>query len=197
MIDGKDKRESDLIAAVEAILFAAGDPLEIDQLAKILELKKEEAALLVEQLQRKYQRDPQAGLKIRKVGSKVFLTSKLELKEIISRLFRPQNRPALSQASYETLAVIAYNQPCTRAQVEEVRGVNSDGIITRLLDRNLISEEGHLDLPGRPAVFSVTEHFLMEFGLKSVAELPAADFLMYKTLEQLDRQFQNLSGQGE
>ena len=69
--------------------------------------------------------------------------------------------------------------------------MNSEGIITRLLERNLIREEGILDLPGRPAVFSVTDHFLIEFGLKSTEDLPAADFVMYKTLDELDKQFQS------
>ena len=92
--------------------------------------------------------DVQTGLMLRIIDNKAFLTAKPKLKEIVSRLYRPQNRPALSQASYETLAAIAYNQPCTRAQVEEIRGVNSDGIISRLLERNLIQEVGTLDLPG-------------------------------------------------
>lgn len=185
------RQESELISALEAVLFAAGDPLELDLAGRILELDAEQTLLLVEQLQRKYLRDRQSGLIIRVMNNKILLSTKPSLKEMVSRLYRPQNRPALSQASYETLAVIAYNQPCTRAQVEEVRGVNSDGIITRLLDRNLIREEGILDLPGRPATFSVTDHFLIEFGLKSTEDLPAADFVMYKTLDELDKQFQS------
>lgn len=191
------RQESDLMSALEAVLFAAGDPLELDLAARILELDKEQTHEIIEQLQRKYQRDLQSGLIIRVINNKVLLTTKPSLKEMVSRLFRPQNRPALSQASYETLAVIAYNQPCTRAQVEEVRGVNSDGIIARLQERNLIREEGTLDLPGRPSVFSVTDHFLIEFGLKSTADLPAADFVMYKTLDELDKQFQSKIEEGE
>lgn len=184
------RSDSDLMAAAEAVLFAAGDPIAVDVLAKILELPVTETFLLLEQLQRKYQRDVQTGLMLRIIDSKAFLTAKPKLKEIVSRLYRPQNRPALSQASYETLAAIAYNQPCTRAQVEEIRGVNSDGIISRLLERNLIQEVGTLDLPGKPAIFTVTDHFLIEFGLKSAQDLPAADFVMYKTLDALDKQFQ-------
>lgn len=184
------RSDSDLMAAAEAVLFAAGDPIAVDVLAKILELPVTETFLLLEQLQRKYQRDVQTGLMLRIIDSKAFLTAKPKLKEIVSRLYRPQNRPALSQASYETLAAIAYNQPCTRAQVEEIRGVNSDGIISRLLERNLIQEVGTLDLPGKPAIFTITDHFLIEFGLKSAQDLPAADFVMYKTLDALDKQFQ-------
>ncbi|MGI6091159.1 MAG: SMC-Scp complex subunit ScpB [Saccharofermentanales bacterium] len=186
----KLRSDSDLMAAAEAVLFAAGDPIAVDVLAKILELPGTETFLLLEQLQRKYQRDVQTGLMLRIIDNKAFLTAKPRLKEIVSRLYRPQNRPALSQASYETLAAIAYNQPCTRAQVEEIRGVNSDGIISRLLERNLIQEVGTLDLPGKPAIFTVTDHFLIEFGLKSAQDLPAADFVMYKTLDALDKQFQ-------
>lgn len=186
----KLRSDSDLMAAAEAVLFAAGDPIAVDVLGKILELSGAETILLLEQLQRKYQRDVQTGLMLRITDNKAFLTAKPKLKEIVSRLYRPQNRPALSQASYETLAAIAYNQPCTRAQVEEIRGVNSDGIISRLLERNLIREAGTLDLPGKPAIFTITEHFLIEFGLKSAQDLPAADFVMYKTLDALDKQFQ-------
>ena len=168
----KLRSDSDLMAAAEAVLFAAGDPIDVDVLGKILELSGAETILLLEQLQRKYQRDVQTGLMLRIIDNKAFLTAKPKLKEIVSRLYRPQNRPALSQASYETLAAIAYNQPCTRAQVEEIRGVNSDGIISRLLERNLIREAGTLDLPGKPAIFTITEHFLIEFGLKSAQDLP-------------------------
>ncbi|HHV42571.1 MAG TPA: SMC-Scp complex subunit ScpB [Clostridiaceae bacterium] len=184
-------KEHEAISALEAILFAAGDPLPLDVIGRILGLAAEETILLVEQLQRKYQRDIQSGLMLRVIADKLFLTIKPSLKEMVTRLYRPQNRPSLSQASYETLAAIAYNQPCTRAQVEEIRGVNSDSIITRLLERNLIKEVGNLDLPGRPAILAVTDHFLIEFGLKSTQDLPAADFVMYKTLENLEQQFQS------
>ena len=109
-------------------------------------------------------------------------------------MFGPRQSPPLSQASYETLAVIAYNQPCTRAQVELVRGVSSDSIISRLIDRGWIEECGNLDAPGRPSLFSTTEQFLLEFGIESVDELPSMELMSYKTIRDLEESLDKAAG---
>ena len=178
--------EAELLSAIEALLFAAGDPLAEEVIADICDLSRDEARAAVHQLKRKYQRDPQSGLMLREVNGSYLLSTRPELVDVVGRLYTPKHRPQLSQAAYETLAVVAYNQPVTRAQVEMVRGVNSDSIITRLVERGLIREVGNLDLPGRPAVFEVTEAFLLDVGLRSTNDLPAYDLLMYDVLQNME-----------
>ena len=96
--------------------------------------------------------------------------------EYISRLVEPRQKQALSQAAFETLAIVAYNQPVTRARIEMIRGVNSDSSIATLIERNLIREAGRLDSPGRPMLYETTEEFLRSFGFKSVRDLPLIEF---------------------
>jgi segregation and condensation protein B len=109
-------------------------------------------------------------------------------------MFGPRQVPPLSQASYETLAVIAYNQPCTRAQVELVRGVSSDSIISRLLDRGWIEEAGNLDAPGRPSLFKTSRKFLTEFGIESVKELPPLELMSYQTIRDMEDSLKEAAG---
>jgi segregation and condensation protein B len=116
------------------------------------------------------------------------------MKSVLQRLFQPRHRPPLSQAAYETLAIIAYNQPVTRAQVEAVRGVNSDSIMARLVERNLIMETGHLETPGRPILYATTEQFLLDFGLRSVKDLPPMEMLMYGTLRDFESSLEEAAG---
>jgi segregation and condensation protein B len=97
----------------------------------------------------------------------------------------PRQKQALSQAAFETLSIVAYNQPVTRARIEAVRGVNSDSAVTRLVERNLIKEAGRLDAPGKPMLYETTEEFLRSFGFKSVKDLPIIE-LENLPLEELD-----------
>ncbi len=173
-------------AAVEAVLFAAGDPLPAERLADILGMDPAKISILMEDLINDYSRNPRRGIYIRKIEGAYAFSTKPDIQEAIRRLFAPRNRPAMSQASYETLAIVAYNQPVTRAQIEAVRGVGSDGIISRLIEKDLIHECGTLDAPGRPALFETTGTFLKEFGFASVKDLPPMDMLMYKTLQDIE-----------
>ena len=93
--------------------------------------------------------------------------------DYIKKLFEPRQNQGLSQAAYETLAIIAYNGPVTKAKIEQIRGVNSDSSITRLIERNLIKEAGRLNSPGKPILYETTEEFLRCFGFKSLSDLPA------------------------
>ena len=103
----------------------------------------------------------------------------------------------MSQASYETLAIVAYNQPVTRAQVEAVRGVSSDSIISRLLDRGWIEEAGTLDAPGRPTLFKTSEQFLLEFGIDSIDDLPSMELMSYKTIRDLEQSLEDAAGSND
>ena len=167
------------LALLEAFLFAAGDPIEKDKLADLMVVSDIRLDLLLDQLKRRYQIDVWSGLRLSEINDKVALSTKVELGESLSLLFDPRNRQDLSQASYEVLAVIAYSEPVTRSEIEMVRGVNSDSIVTRLIERGLVEQRGTLDVPGSPGLLYVSEQFLADFGLKSTKDLEAVDLLMY------------------
>jgi len=181
-------------AACEAVLFASGDSVSIERLEEILNCDRTVITDAMDKLISEYENDPWGGLLIRKVEDSYIMCTKPGMKKVLERMYSPKARPPLSQASYETLAVIAYNQPVTRAQVEAVRGVSSDSIISRLLDRGWICEDGHLDAPGRPALFSTTEQFLLEFGISSVDELPSMELMSYKTIRDLEDSLEKAAG---
>lgn len=180
--------DSKAIALIEALLFASGDPLSLQSLVDITDLSETEIVDFCSRLSEKYENSPESGLMVRQIENTYCITTKPEFKEYMARLFRPEHLPSLSNAAYETLAAIAYNQPVTKAQIELIRGVNSDGLVNRLVERGYVEEIGTLDLPGKPVIFSTTRKFLLEFGLKSTADLPNVDLLMYDNIERLQEE---------
>lgn len=162
---------------IEAILFAAGREVKITELMSALEASSEEVITLVESMKEDYKNENR-GLQIVNVGEAYQLCTKQEYYEYLYTIFDKRNKPNLSQAAIETLAIIAYNPKITRAEIEAIRGVNSDGTIYKLLDYNLIEETGKLDAPGRPGTYGVTSEFLRIFGLNNLNELP--DLPRYK-----------------
>lgn len=162
---------------IEAILFAAGREVKITELMSALEESSEEIITLVESMKEDYKNENR-GLQIVNVGEAYQLCTKQEYYEYVYTIFDKRNRPNLSQAAIETLAIIAYNPKITRAEIEAIRGVNSDGTIYKLLDYNLIEETGKLDAPGRPGTYGVTSEFLRIFGFNNLNELP--DLPRYK-----------------
>lgn len=184
-------------AALEAVLFASGDPVSLERICEITGTDRDIAKEALDVLSDRYYRDARCGLLVRRIENDYVICTKPEMKAVMDRLFRPRSRPPMSQATYETLAVIAYNQPVTRAQVESVRGVSSDSIIARLLERGWIQECGTLDAPGRPVLFETTKQFLLEFGIESVAEMPALDLMMYSTIRDLEKSLEEAAGSRE
>ena len=184
----------ELPAALEGILFAAGDPVSVSRLEEITNVPREVLEQTLGKMISDYDNNPWGGLLIRRLEHDYVMCTKPKLKSVFERMFRPKSRPPMSQATYETLAVIAYNQPVTRSQVESVRGVSSDSIISRLLDRGWVEECGTLDAPGRPVLFRTTQQFLMEFGIESVAELPSMDLMMYGTIRDLEESLESAAG---
>ena len=162
---------------IEAILFAAGREVKITDLMSALEASSEEVITLVESMKEEYKNENR-GLQIVNVGEAYQLCTKQEYYEYLYTIFDKRNKPNLSQAAIETLALIAYNPKITRAEIEAIRGVNSDGTIYKLLDYNLIEETGKLDAPGRPGTYGVTSEFLRIFGFNNLNELP--DLPRYK-----------------
>lgn len=184
-------------AACESMLFVSGEPISISRMEEITNVDKTIIQKAMDKLILQYENNPWGGLLIRKIEETYVMCTKPELKEVVDRMFMPRMRPPLSQASYETLAVIAYNQPVTRAQVEAVRGVSSDSIISRLLDRGWICESGVLDAPGRPTLFSTTNLFLMEFGISSADELPSMELMSYKSIRDLENSLEEAAGSND
>ena len=184
----------EVTAAIEAVLFVSGESVSTERLCDILDTDRKTVTEAVTRLMQDYERNPWSGLLIRKIGDSYVMCTKPGMNKVLERMFSPKAKIPLSQASYETLAVIAYNQPVTRAQVEAVRGVSSDSIISRLLDRGWICEAGTLDAPGRPTLFSTTELFLKEFGIESVDDLPSMELMSYKTIRDLEESLQAAAG---
>ena len=184
----------ELPGAIEAILFISGDPVYIDKLADICNVSKAAVAEALKHLTDRYSGNPWSGLEIRRTEDSYAIMTRPSQKKILDRMFGPRQSPPLSQASYETLAVIAYNQPCTRAQVELVRGVSSDSIISRLLDRGWIEEAGNLDAPGRPSLFKTSKKFLTEFGIESVRDLPPLELMSYQTIRDMENSLKEAAG---
>ena len=184
----------ELPAAIESILFISGDPVSVDKLTDILNCSKNAVLEALKSLTERYSSNPWSGLGIRRTEDSYAIMTRPSQKKILDRMFGPRQTPPLSQASYETLAVIAYNQPCTRAQVELVRGVSSDSIISRLLDRGWIEEAGNLDAPGRPSLFKTSKKFLTEFGIESVRDLPPLELMSYQTIRDMEDSLKEAAG---
>lgn len=168
-------------ALLEALIFSAADPVSSDQLAEISEIDKHTVEALLEQLVREYEASGH-GIALLRVGGGYIFGTKPQYASHIQRLHEPVIRTGLSQAALETLAVIAYKQPCTKLEIERIRGVKVDSSINSLLERGLIQEVGRKNAPGRPILYATTEEFLIRFGLNSLDDLPA---LPEKSLFQL------------
>lgn len=162
---------SKLQSAVEAILFAAGEPIELDRIATVLEIEPELADQILYNLAADLD-ERNSGICLLKLGDKYQLSSRMEYAEIIRDFLELRKNTPLSQAAFEVLAVIAYNQPVTKSFVEQVRGVDCSGVITTLCQKKLIEEKGRLDLPGRPLIYGTTPEFLRAFCISSLDELP-------------------------
>lgn len=158
-------------AIIEAILFACGRPVEMKELITALELPEEDIIKIIESMKSEFELENR-GIEIVKVENKYTLCSKKEYYDYIYPLFDNRAKPNISNAAMETLAIIAYNPKITRAEIESIRGVNSDATIYKLLEYNLIEDAGKSDLPGKPTVYQTTEEFLKVFGLSNLDELP-------------------------
>ena len=156
---------------IEAILFATGEEVKITDLMSALEISKEDVIAIIESMKEEYDKDNR-GINIIEVNGAYQLCTKKDLYEYVYPIIDNRAKPTLSNAALETLSIIAYNPKITRAEIETIRGVNSDGTIYKLLEYNLIEESGKSDAPGRPMTFSTTNHFLKMFGMTNLEDLP-------------------------
>lgn len=161
------KKEQTLLA----VLFAVGEPIAPERIAEALDMSADGVRGLIEHLRDTL--DMQDGaLQILNLGGQYQLATRKDYTEDIRKVMQERRNVSLSPAALEVLAAVAYNQPVTRAYVEQVRGVDSSGIVASLIEKGLLEEEGRLELPGRPIAYRTTAHFLRTFGLSSLEELP-------------------------
>ena len=158
-------------AELEAILFAVGDMVEVEELAEALEVPADEVQLIAKELMEEYN-EAKRGVQIIELGGGYQLSTKPECYPAVRKLLEPRRRQGLSGASLEALSIVAYNQPVTKSTVEFIRGVDCTYVMNKLLERGFIEEAGRLDAPGKPILYCTTVEFLRTFGLKSLDELP-------------------------
>jgi segregation and condensation protein B len=160
-------------SVLESLLFAWGEPLNINEISRILDMSAGNINHILEEMIISFNEDTDRGLVIQKFGNSYQITTKKENYEFIQSLLQTTVNKSLSTAAMETLSIIAYKQPVTKVEIELIRGVKCSNVIKGLLDKSLIKEVGRLDKPGRPAIYSTTDEFLRHFGLNSINELPA------------------------
>ena len=161
-------------SAVEAVLFAMGQSVEIRQLAAALETGEKEAETAAERLKERYDKE-KSGMQILRLGDSYQMGTRAEYYGNLIRVAAAPKKQVLTDVVLETLAIIAYKQPVTKADIEKIRGVKSDHAVNRLIEYDLVYEAGRLDAPGRPALFATTEEFLRRFGVGSTEDLPEMD----------------------
>jgi len=174
------QEEEDLL---EALLFSLGRTVSLEEMAICLHMGVDGAELAAERLRKKYE-ERQGGLLIRKLEGKYQMVSHPKTYDALIRVVKQSRKPVLSDVHLETLSIIAYCQPVTKAEVERIRGVKSDHAVNRLVEFGLIEEVGRLDAPGRPVLFGTTEEFLTRFGVDSLASLPSLPKDLEKLLEE-------------
>ena len=155
-----DKKE--LIKAIEAVLFAGGEPISIDRICTVFELREKEAKKVMEEVIGHIEK-ADLGFLVVRLDDSYQLVSKTEYAQYIKTAFEIKRRTPLSSAAFEVLAVIAYNQPVTRAFIEQVRGVDCSAVVSTLIEKDLVEERGRLELPGRPLLYGTTKNFLRCF----------------------------------
>jgi segregation and condensation protein B len=159
------------LGEVEALLFASDAPLPLERVAEVLEVGLEEARLLVDAL-RDACAAPGRGLSVVEVGGGVRLVTRPEAATVLLRLQRLRLRSRLSRAAVETLAIVAYRQPISRPEIEQLRGVSTESVLGHLLERRLVRVVGRKAVPGRPVLYGTTREFLEHFGLRDLGDLP-------------------------
>ena len=165
------ENKNNVIARLEAMLFACGDPVEASRLADVLELDVESVTKMLSCLSDTYE-ERNSGLRLIRVDGKYQICTREEYGDDVRKLLEIKKNTPLSQAAFEVLAIIAYNKTVTKSFIEQIRGVDCSGSISNLVQKGLIEEKGRLDLPGRPLVYGTTDRFLRCFSLSSLDDLP-------------------------
>jgi segregation and condensation protein B len=178
-----DGRPSGLETLLESLLFVADEPVPVSRLAQALDVTTDEVEAALATLQ---EACVQRGVRLQRFGSRVQLVSAPEAASLIERFLGLELHTRLSTAALEALTIVAYQQPVTRAQVEAVRGVNSDSVLRTLVSNGLIEEIGRMDTVGRPILYGTTFEFLQFFGLESLSGLPPLEFKVEDQIAEAD-----------
>lgn len=178
--------ESNLFGILESVLFAAGEAVKADKLAEIAEVSVFDIHKTIEQLNDEYHTN-RRGFSIIEIDEGYQICTRPEYYTYVQTIAGFKRQQGLSSAALEALSIVAYNQPITRGTIEYVRGVNSDGAVSRLVERGLIEEKGRLDAPGKPILYITTSEFLRCFGLRSLEDLPEFNVELELEDEQLDQ----------
>jgi len=174
-----------LMGAVEALIFVSGDPVPIRRLAEVLEESEEDLREAIETLNHRYL-ETGSGLQVLEVAGGFQLRTRPVYSSLVNRFLERKRKTTLSGPALETLAIIAYKQPITRAEIEAIRGVMVDGVLKSILDKRLIKVAGVKEVPGRPNLYRTTKHFLEYFGISSLKDLPP--------VEDIEKTFSSRSG---
>ena len=185
MSENREKAESSLKGRIEAILFVAGEAVSIRDLAKALQVDEKGLKAVLKEIGSEYDYE-QRGFMLKRFGDKVQLATRPLYSEDVLRLLQPVQQQSLSQAAMETLAVVAYKQPVTRAEVEQIRGVKCDYSLQSLMMKGLIQEAGRKDTIGRPILYATTDTFLSHFGIQGLEDLPPLPETDSGTTEETD-----------
>lgn len=172
---------------LEGILFVVGEEgITLKKICEILDISLEEAKNLLKELKSTYESEDR-GIRISYLGDAFKLTTKQEHKEYYKKLVENPENNLLSPAALEVLAIVAYNQPITRVEIDEMRGVSSSHMIRRLVAKGLLKEAGKSTMPGRPNLYKTTSDFLDYFGLATIDDLPSIDMSKYQDKEEQER----------
>ena len=161
----------ELEAVIEAILFTMGEAVEVERIATAVEHDEDTIRRLIRNMMTRYEEEDR-GIRIIELDGSFQLCTKPEMYEYLIKVAHVPKKHVLTDVMLETLSIIAYKQPVTKAEIEKIRGVKSDHAVNRLVEYNLVTELGRLDAPGRPILFGTTQEFLRRFGVSSLAELP-------------------------
>ena len=164
----KNQKET---ALVEAILYLQAEPIDEGQISRISGLSKEAVKIALDNLNERYT-DASCGIELSRIGGAIMIAAKREYWEILKEHYGKKNEGKISRAAMETLAIVAYSQPVTRAEIEKIRGVSADNMIRLLIEKNLVREAGKKEIPGKPVMYGTTKEFLKQFRLNSISELP-------------------------
>lgn len=161
--------KGELKGRMEALIFASGDPISIKDLNSFLELVPDAVEQLIDEMIIDYE-NSNRGIRLVRIDDTISLVTKVEYSDTVKRLAKVNERQSLSQGALECLAIIAYRQPVTRVEIDEIRGVSSEYVLNRLLEKNIIKVAGRKDAPGKPRLYATTDEFLLEFGFSDLKD---------------------------
>jgi segregation and condensation protein B len=170
-------KKSFYFSIIESLLFVGGEPLKLRDIASIIECDVVITKEIIGELEQKYETEDR-GIKIININDEYQFATKPQNSAYIQKLLKTNTRQSLSQASLETLAIIAYKQPVTRVSIDEIRGVKSDRAVLTLLEKGLIKETGRMDVAGRPILYATTDKFLVSFGLENLKQMPSLEEIL-------------------